>query len=221
MTRLVLNNICKYFKGPDGIVRALDGVSMQINNGEFVAVQGPSGCGKTTLLLSAGVLLTPDEGTVVINEENPYLLPLNNRALFRASQIGFVFQQFHLVPYLTVKENIQAPHLALPQSGREKRTKELVERFGLIERIDHVPAELSTGERQRTALARAVFNSPKLLLADEPTGNLDNENTKIILRFFLNFAEESGSILMVTHDDSVAESAHRIIRLKNGKLVNA
>ena len=219
MTCLAINNICKYFKGPEEIVRALDGISMQINAGEFVAVQGPSGCGKTTLLLSAGILLTPDEGTVLINGENPYLFSLNKRALFRAGQLGFVFQQFHLVPYLTVKENITAPHLALPHPGKEKRFKELVDRFGLSARINHVPAELSTGERQRTALARAVFNNPKLLLADEPTGNLDNENTEIILNYFRQFAKEGGSLLMVTHDDSVAERAHRIIRMKNGKLI--
>ena len=220
MACLEIKNICKYFKGPEGIVRALDDISMQINTGEFVAVQGPSGCGKTTLLLSAGILLTPDGGTVLINGENPYLFPLDKRALFRAGQVGFVFQQFHLVPYLTVKENIMAPYLALPQPGAEERFKELVERFRLTERIDHVPAELSTGERQRTALARAVFNNPKILLADEPTGNLDNENTEIILNYFLEFAKEGGSILMVTHDDSVAERAHRIVRLKNGRLIN-
>ena len=215
---LEITGISAYFKGPDGIVRALDNVSLEIPRGGFTAVQGPSGCGKTTLLLIAGGLLAPGEGRVGIDGKDLYGLRSDDRARFRAENIGFVFQQFYLIPYLSVFDNIRSPALAVPGQDGEKRAMELIEQFRLTDRKNHVPSELSTGERQRVAMARAVFNNPKLILADEPTGNLDRDNARIVLDFFISFADSGGSVLMVTHDNAISSSAHRIKRLKNGKM---
>ena len=216
---LEIHNLCKYYNGPKGIIRALEDVTIQIRDGEFVAVQGPSGCGKTTLLLAAGGLLAPTEGRIVMNEEHdPYRMSPDERARFRAKNIGFVFQQFHLIPYLTVLENVLAPSLALPKPETRKRAHDLIARFNMTDRIDHVPAELSTGERQRTALARALLNNPKLLLADEPTGNLDKENAGTVLAAFSEFARSGGAVLLVTHDNTIAGHADRVLHLKNGEI---
>ena len=217
---LEMTQVSAYFNGPEGIVQALDDVSLKIPKGEFAAVSGPSGCGKTTLLLMAGGLLAPGDGRIRIDGTDPYGLAQDDRARFRAENIGFVFQQFYLVPYLSVLDNVRSPALAVPGMDGEKRALELIEQFRLTERKNHVPSELSTGERQRAAMARAVFNNPKLILADEPTGNLDRDNARIVLDFFAGFAGSGGSVLMVTHDDSITTSAHRIIRLKNGHIQN-
>ena len=215
---LEISQLCKFYNGPEGIIRAVEDVSLRVETGEFVAVQGPSGCGKTTLLHSAGGLLAPDEGEIFIDGKNPYRMTQDERALFRAEEVGFVFQQFYLVPYLTVLENILAPSLALPDPNAKKRAYDLIDRFNLADRIDHIPAELSTGEHQRTALARAILNNQNLLLADEPTGNLDRKNADTVLNFFMEFAQSGGSVLMVTHSESASASAHRILHLKNGKM---
>ena len=217
---LEISQICKFYNGPEGIIRAVEDVSLRVETGEFVAVQGPSGCGKTTLLHTAGGLLAPDEGEVFIDGKNPYRMTQDERALFRAEEIGFVFQQFYLVPYLTVLENILAPSLALPDPNAKKRAYDLIDRFNLADRIDHIPAELSTGERQRTALARAILNNQNLLLADEPTGNLDRKNADTVLNFFMEFAQSGGSVLMVTHSESASAFSHRTLYLKNGKIRN-
>ena len=217
---LILTDLSKFYNGPDGIVHALTGISLHVNAGEFVAVQGPSGCGKTTILLAAGVLLMPDEGQVMIDSRDPYRMSPDERARFRASEIGFVFQQFYLIPYLSIIDNVLAPSLALNHPGARKRAKELIGHFNLTDRTGHIPSELSTGERQRTALARALLNMPKLLLADEPTGNLDKENAETVLTYFTEFAGSGGSVLMVTHSDEAASHAHRILRLRNGKIVD-
>jgi len=174
-------NVTKIYDGPEGKLAAIDRVSLSVHPGEFLAVYGPSGCGKTTLLLTAGGLLRPSDGQMSLDGQDPYVLSPEMRSRLRARTIGFVFQQFHLIPYLTVRQNILAPSLALPTKGADQRAQELVSRFGLDDRADHVPARLSTGERQRTALARALLNQPKVIMADEPTGNLE---TKIMLRRF-------------------------------------
>jgi ABC-type lipoprotein export system ATPase subunit len=181
-------------------------------------VQGPSGCGKTTLLLAAGGLQVPDGGRVTVAGQDLFALSSEERAGFRAAKIGFVFQQFHLIPYLSVLDNVLAPSLASPSPDNRARARELIARFGLTERADHVPAALSTGERQRAALARALLNKPQLLLADEPTGNLDADNGRLVLGYLADFAKEGGAVLLVTHDLRVAEYAHRIVRLQNGRL---
>lgn len=215
---LEVQNLSKIYSGPNGPLNAVDNVSLHIKTGEFLAVQGPSGCGKTTLLLSIGGLQTPDKGNVIVEGKNIYRMKPDDRARFRAANIGFVFQQFYLIPYLNVMDNILAPSMALPHLEAGKRAGELIERFKLTERSSHKPSQLSTGERQRTAMARALLNNPKLLLADEPTGNLDKENTDIILNFLSEFAKSGGTVLMVTHSEQAAAYADRELHLKNGKV---
>ena len=219
---MVLNvrNLSKHYQGPEGVVDALEAVSVSVATGELVVVEGPSGCGKSTLLLAAGGLLVPDEGRVLADGQNLYELSSDERARFRAAKIGFVFQQFHLIPYLSVLDNVLAPCLAMPQRDATDRAEELIAHFGLMDRLHHVPAELSTGERQRTALARALLNRPKLLLADEPTGNLDPENAEVVLGYLDEFARSGGAVLLVTHDAQAGQYAQRVIHLREGRLLN-
>jgi putative ABC transport system ATP-binding protein len=216
---LQMERLCRSFQGPDGVVRAVTDVSLEARPGEFVAVQGPSGCGKTTLLLAAGGLLQPSGGRVRVKGEDPYALPPERRAAFRADHVGFVFQQFHLVPYLSVLDNILAPTLAKSRPDARERARYLASQFGLEHRLEHVPAGLSTGERQRTGLARALFHEPALLLADEPTGNLDAENAAAVLDHLEGFAKKGGAVLLVTHDPAAARRAQRILKLREGRLV--
>ena len=217
---LSAENITKVYRKPEKEVRALDGVSLNVDSGEFVAVEGPSGSGKSTLLFTAGSLLAPDDGQILIDGRNPYALSFDERARFRAEEIGFVFQQFHLIPYLTVLENILTPSILLKAENPHENAVQLIERFGLTERVHHVLAELSTGERQRTALARAFINSPSLILADEPTGNLDRENAEIVIRSLVEFAETGGSVLLVTHDAYAVRHATKTLYLENGRVRN-
>lgn len=205
-------------QGRDPDVAAVDGISLSVEPGEFVGVVGPSGCGKSTLLLMAGGLLAPTSGQVRVDDVDPYALTADARAKFRAEKLGFVFQQFHLVPYLSVYENVLAASIATQQSDAADRAKELLSKFQLEHRLGHVPSELSTGERQRTALARALLNRPNLLLADEPTGNLDRENGDIVLKHLAEFAKE-GAVLLVTHDDHALGYAKRVERIRDGKIV--
>jgi len=218
---LEIENLSKSFQGPGGLVRALVDVSLNVAPGEFVAVQGPSGCGKTTLLLSAGGLQEPDGGSVVVDGRDLYGFSPEERARYRAGRIGFVFQQFHLIPYLNVLDNVLAASIAVRDGKARERAVELIEHFGLTDRVRHVPAELSTGERQRVALARALLNRPKLLLADEPTGNLDEENAQVVLGYLKEFAGLGGAVLLVTHDAEAADVADRMVRFADGKLVVA
>jgi putative ABC transport system ATP-binding protein len=215
-----LKNVTKRFDGPKGNVTALNDVSFSLPSGELLAISGPSGCGKTTLLLTASGMLRPDEGEVQLMEGyRPYDLPPEQRSRLRASLIGFVFQQFHLIPYLTVKENIITPSLSLSKEDPERRAHELIMQFGLQEREDHLPPQLSTGERQRTALARALFNQPKIIFADEPTGNLDDENAEIVLDHLRNYTSDGGSVLLVTHNARAADYAMHTLKMKDGRLL--
>ncbi|MBN1419493.1 MAG: ABC transporter ATP-binding protein [Planctomycetes bacterium] len=213
---LELTDVRKSYARPEGRVDALGGVSLSAASGEFIAVTGPSGCGKTTLLLTAGGLLAPDAGRVLLDGEDLYSLSAERRARIRAERIGFVFQQFHLIPYLSVLENVLVPSLGVPCRDAPARARTLIERFGLAPRAHHVPAELSTGERQRTALARALFNRPKLVLADEPTGNLDQANAEVVLQALAEFAGEGGTVLLVTHGGDAARYASRGVAMKGG-----
>jgi len=217
---LDLQDVAKTYRGQAGEVRALENVSLTVQPGEFVSVQGPSGCGKTTLLLVAGGLLRPDAGRVMLDGADPYTLPSEERARMRADTIGFVFQQFHLMPYLTVVDNVLTAALARPSADARDRAMELIEHVGLSHRLHHVPSELSTGERQRVALARALLNQPQVLLADEPTGNLDPDSGDAVLRHLAGFAERGGVVLLVTHDARAAEYAGRVVRMAAGRLVD-
>jgi len=223
---LTLNEITKTYQSGRLSVRAVDGVTLSVSPGEFVAVQGPSGCGKSTLLLVAGGLLKPDSGSVKLGDYQLYSLNTNERAAVRNRQIGFVFQQFHLIPYLSVTDNVLAPAIAggtndgtARGNSLASRADQLTQELGLADRRRHMPNELSSGERQRTALARALFNRPALLLADEPTGNLDAENSQIALNHMRQFARDGGSVLMVTHDPQAVAAADRVVEIRDGCLV--
>jgi ABC-type lipoprotein export system ATPase subunit len=194
-------------------VQALAPISLDVAPGEFVAVQGPSGSGKTTLLLCAGGLLRPDAGQVVLHDKDLYELSAEDRAHVRAATIGFVFQQFHLVPYLSVLENVLAPALATVVPEAPTRARELIDWVGLGNRQEHFPGQLSSGERQRTALARALLARPRLVLADEPTGNLDENSGALVLGQLALVAKEGAAVLLVTHDRRAAGMAGRIISL--------
>ena len=213
-----IENVTKtYIKGSN-IVKALDDINISATKGEFVVVKGSSGCGKTTLLLTVGGLLNPQEGKVFINNQDLYELTIENMAKFRAANIGFVFQQYHLIPYLSILENIKIPSLAHDSDVPESRALELIEALGLKDRMHHTPAELSAGEKQRTALARALLYNPLIILADEITGNLDHKNASIVLNKLVEFTKSGGTVLLVTHDEKAFAYADRIIEMENLKL---
>ncbi len=218
---LRIDQITKTYTKAEGPVHALSDVSLHVTEGEFVCIQGSSGSGKTTLLLAAGALLEPTSGTVELDGQNLYRLGPEQRAAVRAAGIGFVFQQFHLVPYLSVLDNVLSPALAIGGDGALDRASELIHTFGLRDRAHHLPSELSAGECQRVALARALLNRPTLVLADEPTGNLDECNANIVLQSLTKFAEDGGAVLLVTHSTRVARRGNRIIRLEAGSVLAA
>ena len=216
-----LENVTKTYQTAGGPVHALSEFSLQVPAGRFVAVCGPSGCGKSTLLMLVGTLVSPTSGTVCIGGVDPTSLSGAARARFRGEEIGFVFQMFHLLPYLTVRENILAAALPSKKAESLGRAEELIDRFRLTDRIHHRPAELSAGERQRTAIARALINRPGILLADEPTGNLDPKSADAVLDLLAGFHQEGGTVLLVTHDARAAERAEETIQLESGRLVVA
>jgi len=219
MPFLEISHLSKTFAGPNGTVRAVNDVTLKVDAGEFVAVRGPSGCGKTTLLLAAGGLLAPDGGEVLIAGENPYRLSPEQRAQFRAEHVGFVFQQFHLVPYLSVLDNILVPALAVDSADCRVRAEGIAVQFGLRDRLRHMPSQLSTGERQRTALARALLNKPQLVLADEPTGELDSANSEAIMTLIKDLnRDEEQTFVIVTHDPLVAGQTTRTLTMKDGSV---
>ncbi len=211
-----LRNVSKVYPSADGAVRALDDVSLNIEPGEFVAVCGPSGCGKSTLLLVTAGLTTPTAGSVEVDTLDLTSLSSLAKARWRGRRVGFVFQMFHLLPYLSVLDNVR---VALYGGGSAVRAAELLERCGLGHRLRHRPDQLSVGERQRVAVARALVNEPGLILADEPTGNLDPDNAAIVLDMLAAFHQSGGTVLLVTHDDSAARRAGRIVRLAEGRMV--
>lgn len=220
---LTIENVEKIYTKESVTLKALDRVTMTAAPGQVVVVRGPSGAGKTTLLLTAGGLLHPERGTVHVNDVDLYTLSPNERATLRAREIGFVFQQFHLIPYLNVKENLLAASLPLVASknGAKDRATELLDRFDMADRASHLPGELSTGQRQRTALARALMNRPSLLLADEPTGNLDPKNGEVVLDALRELATSGIAVVMVTHDHRADQLADRVLTLDAGKIVDS
>jgi putative ABC transport system ATP-binding protein len=204
----------------DGHVHALRGVDLRITQGEFVAIVGPSGCGKSTLLQLLGSLDHPSEGTLTYRGNS--LPDIPDPAAYRAHQIGFVFQAFHLLPTFTVVENVQIPMFEQnwSRSQRKDRAVELLRSVGLEHRLTHFPSELSGGERQRVAIARGLANKPSVVLADEPTGNLDSESAEQIIELLIKLHRELGvTLILVTHDLTIAKRASRIIRMKDGRVV--
>jgi ABC-type antimicrobial peptide transport system, ATPase component len=205
----------------DGQVKALRGVDFSIKEGDFVAIVGPSGSGKSTLLQLLGALDRPTSGTLLYRGQS--LPDLPNPAAYRAHEVGFIFQAFHLLPTFTAVENVQIPMFETDRSASERRERavELVKLVGLEPRLDHFPSKLSGGERQRVAIARSLANEPSLLLADEPTGNLDSENAHAILDLIIRLQQEQGrTMVLVTHDPTIAERAQRILRMKDGRIVS-
>jgi ABC-type lipoprotein export system ATPase subunit len=215
---LLLQDLTKTYRTQAGEVKALDGVNLRIDKGEFVVVCGPSGSGKTTLLMMVAAMLRPSRGTVRFDDRDVYAMAVPDRAKFRAENIGFVFQMFHLVPYLNVVENVLLARGTLGRNGHKTRAEELLRRLGLEHRMRHRPAELSAGEKQRTAIARALLNRPKLILADEPTGNLDPENARSVLQHLRDFRRDGGTVIVATHGPAAQEFATRTIYLRNGVL---
>ena len=217
-----LEGVSKNYKHRGRLVTALDDASIEISQGDYVAVVGPSGSGKSTLLLMLGGMLSPCKGRVFLNGDSLYDLSPNQRAEVRRQKVGFVFQTFNLVPYLTAMENVQIPlYLSglTPKDQREKAAG-LLDRVGLSDRLDHKPAELSVGQQQRVALARVLANSPEVILADEPTGNLDPETSTQILDLLDQLNREGRTIVMVTHDPRAASRAKRQLRLQAGRITN-
>jgi putative ABC transport system ATP-binding protein len=211
--QVVIDNLVKQY----GSLRALGGVSFSVNSGEWVALMGPSGSGKTTLINILGGLDTLTSGSVVVDGVDLSKLSDNQLVRYRAEKVGFVFQQFHLVPYLTALENVMLAQYFHSVTD-EKQAEDALKRVGLGDRLTHLPARLSGGEQQRVAIARALINQPKLILADEPTGNLDEANETIIIQIFRELHNAGHTILMVTHDPDIARQADRRIELAHGHL---
>jgi len=215
-----LQGVSKTYTHRGRPVIALDDASIEICPGDYFAVVGPSGSGKSTLLLMLGGMLSPCKGRVFLNGESLYDLSPNQRAEVRRQKVGFVFQTFNLVPYLTALENVQVPLYLAGLAPKDQRVKaaSLLERVGLADRMDHKPTELSVGQQQRVALARVLANSPTLILADEPTGNLDPETGAQILDVLDALNREGRTIVMVTHDPRAAARAKRVVTLRAGRI---
>lgn len=217
---LTMENVTKKYRHRGNFVTALDSANVTIHQGDFVSVVGPSGCGKSTLLLMLGGMLSPTSGRVLFQSESIYDLKADQRAGLRTRNVGFVFQTFNLVSYLTALENVQIPmYLAgVDEAEQEERAANLLDRVGLGDRRHHKPCELSVGQQQRVALARMLANDPALILADEPTGNLDPETSQQVIGYFEEFNQEGKTIVMVTHDPRAAARAKRTLRLAAGKI---
>ncbi len=217
-----IDNITKTFRTEEVETIALNGVSLEVEDGEFVAIMGPSGCGKSTLLNILGLLDNPDSGQYLLNGEEVGHLKEKQRTAYRKGRIGFVFQSFNLIDELTVEENIdlQLRYLGTPKAERRERVTEILRKVGLSQRAKHYPQQLSGGQQQRVAIARAVVGNPRLILADEPTGNLDSKNGLAVMQLLSQLNAEGTTIVMVTHSQHDAAMATRIIRLFDGQVVN-
>ncbi len=217
-----LENIKKVFRTAEVETWALREVDIEVKEGEFVAIMGPSGCGKSTLLNILGLLDNPTEGTYLLNGKDVSTLKESDRTDIRKGMIGFVFQSFNLIEELNVYENIELPLLYLGMKGseRKKRVKSMMDRMAISHRRKHFPNQLSGGQQQRVAIARAVIPNPRLILADEPTGNLDSKNSREVMDLLSDFHKEGATIIMVTHSQHDAAYADRIINLYDGRVVN-
>lgn len=217
-----LENITKiYNKGKDNEVTALKDINLEILKDDFLTIIGPSGCGKSTLLNILGLLDQPTEGEVYFERKNVLTLSENELAEIRRDKVGFIFQRFNLIPSLTAKENIMFPMQLLKtnKDEKEKRADHLLELVGLGERKSHLPTQLSGGERQRVSIARALVNEPKIILADEPTGNLDTKTGAEIINLMKDLYEKGHTFVVVTHDRMITRVAKRAIGIRNGKLI--
>jgi len=217
-----LDNIKKVFQTEDVETWALRNISLEVKEGEFVAIMGPSGCGKSTLLNIIGLLNNPSGGSYLLDDRDVSTLKESERTLIRRGMIGFVFQSFNLIDELNVAENIELPLLYMGVSSKErrKRSGDVMERVGMSHRAKHYPSQLSGGQQQRTAIARAILPRPKLVLADEPTGNLDSKSGKEVMDLLSELHKEDTTIVMVTHSLHDANYADRVINMFDGEIVN-
>ena len=213
-----LNQVTQTYRCRGKRVTALNSVDLTIQDNEFLAIVGPSGSGKTTLLSVLGGMLQPEQGEILFDDVSLYDLPVARRAQLRGTKIGFVFQTFNLVPWLTATENVQIPMMLAGFSAKQQvaRASELLERVGLNDRLDHHPGELSQGQQQRVALARTLANDPQVILADEPTGNLDQATRRHVMNYLAEFHRDGRTIILVTHDADTAAFANRTLRLVQG-----
>jgi len=215
-----INNITKVYEVGTQEVHALRGVSMNIDDNEYLAIMGPSGSGKSTLMNVLGCLDTPSDGTYNFVNESIGEMSDDQLANIRNREIGFVFQTFNLLPRATALHNVELPMIynGTPAAKRKKLAKEALDRVGLSDRVTHRPNELSGGQRQRVAIARALVNNPKIILADEPTGNLDTRTGEEIMEIFEDLHDNGNTIILVTHEEYIAEHTNRIVRLRDGKV---
>jgi putative ABC transport system ATP-binding protein len=223
MSFITVDHVGKIYQpdGPSSRTEVLRGIDLEFEEREFVAIEGPSGSGKTTLLGIVGAMHRPTQGRVVIDGIDVYSLGEEKRADFRREYVGFIFQQHHLLPYLTAVENVMVPLAVLRMRSEEKRLKALcaLDRVGLCGKVDRLPGQLSGGEQGRVAIARAVVNEPPLILADEPTGNLDSRTGQEIIESLCSLRSQGHTVLMVTHNPEAAAAADRIVRIHDGRLV--
>ena len=216
-----VNNLKKVFEYSDVYTVALGGINMEISDGEFVAIMGPSGCGKTTLLNILGLLDNPTEGSYLLDGVEVAHMKESQRTTLRKGKIGFVFQSFNLIDELTVEQNVELPlkYMGIPAAERQAKVVEVLRRVNMSHRISNFPNQLSGGQQQRVAIARAVVCNPKLILADEPTGNLDSKNGKEVMDLLAELNDDGTTIVMVTHSQRDASYAHRIVNMLDGFLV--
>ena len=220
-TLIHLESVSKVFTTDDMETHALNGIHLDIRQGEYISISGPSGCGKSTLLAILGLLDSPSHGEYVLNGKSVHDLKLSERARIRNREIGFVFQAFNLIGDLTVYENVELPltYRGMPSSERKKRVYDALERVGMSHRVKHYPSQLSGGQQQRVAVARALGGDPSILLADEPTGNLDSTNGEAVMDLLRELHRGGATICMVTHDPRYARIADRTVQLFDGRVV--
>lgn len=215
-----IENICKIYNPGENEVRALDHVSLTVNTGEFVAIIGQSGSGKSTLMNMLGCLDVPTEGEYILNGQNVSHLTDDELSDIRNQEIGFIFQGFNLIPSFTAVENVELPLLyrGVGKKERHELAVKALEKVGLAKRMQHRPSEMSGGQQQRVAIARAIAQAPPVILADEPTGNLDSGSSKEIIRILQELHKEGRTVILITHDNEIAAQAKRVIRIKDGKV---
>jgi len=217
-----INNLTKIFKIGDNTLTALNNINFSVPSGQFLAITGMSGSGKSTLLYQLSLLDTPNAGTILIEDINTSMLTSEERISFRLKNLGYIFQDYAILPMLTAKENVMMPLLmqGIDKNIAQKKAEEALAKVDLQDRLDNLPSQLSGGQQQRVSIARAIVHNPKILFADEPTANLDTESSETVLNIFLNLHKQSQTIIMVTHEPEYAKLAERNIELRNGLIIN-
>lgn len=217
-----VSNVVKVYKMGDTQLTALNNVSLKVEKGEFTAIMGPSGSGKSTFMNILGCLDKMDSGKYTLNNKDVSDLTDNELAYVRNKELGFVFQSFNLIPRMTLLENVELPMLYAGIPGKERRDRALsaLEKVGLQDRIKHMPNEISGGQKQRAAIARAIVNNPSVIMADEPTGNLDTKSSEEIMKIFQRLNKEGATVIMVTHEPDIAQHAKRVVRFRDGEIID-